>query len=89
MALYLSVGKVYEPGEDHDGLMYATIKDKPKGRTIYVIDKTDAVYMVRYFHTVDRTTYVIAEGRSLQKVLSETPEWPITPARKPSRRHPE
>ncbi len=89
VAWYLSVGKIDEPGEEHDGLKYAAIKDQRRGRTIYIIDKTDAVYRVRYFHTVDRATYVIAEGRSLQKVLSETPERPITPTRKPSRRHPE
>ncbi len=89
MASYLSVGKIYDPGEEHDGLKYAAIKDQPEGRTIYIIDKTDAVYRVRYFHTMDRTTYVIAKGRNLQKVLSETPEWPVTPTRKPSRRRPE
>ncbi len=85
MASYLSVGKIDEPGEEHDGLKYAAIRDLPKGRTVYIIDKTDGVYRVRYFHTVDRATYVIAEGRSLEKVLSETPEWPITPTGKPSR----
>ena len=87
VAWYLSVGKIDEPGEEHDGLKYAAIKDQRRGRTIYIIDKTDAVYRVRYFHTVDRTTYVIAEGRNLQKVLSETPEWPDTPTGKPSREH--
>ncbi len=89
VAWYLSVGKIDEPGEEHDGLKYAAIKDQRRGRTIYVIDKTDAVYRVRYFHTVDRATYVIAEGRSLPKVLSETPEWPVTPTRKPSLGRPE
>ncbi len=89
VASYLSVGKIDEPGEEHDGLKYAAIRDLPKGRTIYVIDKTDAVYRVRYFHTVERATYVIAEGRNLQTVLNETPEWPVTPTGKPSRRHPE
>jgi len=88
MASYLSVGRIYEPGEEHDGLMYAAIKDQPEGRTIYIIDKTDAVFRVRYVHTVDRMAYVIAEGRSLPKVLSETPEWPVTPTGKPSRRSP-
>ena len=83
VAWYLSVGKIDEPGEEHDGLKYAAIKDQLRGRTIYIIDKTDAVYRVRYFHTVDRTTYVIAEGRSLPKVLSETPEWPVTPTSSP------
>ena len=72
----------------HDGLKYASIKDQRRGRTIYIIDKTDGVYRVRYFHTVERATYVIAKGRSLQKVLSETPEWPVTPTRKPSLRRP-
>ena len=89
VAWYLSVGKIDEPGEEHDGLKYVAIKDQRRGRTIYIIDKTDAVYRVRYFHTVDRATYVIAEGRNLQKVLSETPEWPITPTGKPSLRRPE
>ncbi len=89
IASYLSVGRIDEPGEEHDGLKYAAIRDQPKGRTVYIIDKTDAVYRVRYFHTVDRATYVIAEGRSLEKVLSETPEWPVTPTRRPSRRRPE
>ncbi len=89
MASYLSVGKIDEPGEEHDGLKYAAIRDQPKGRTVYIIDKTDAVYRVRYFHTVERATYVIAKRRNLQKVLSETPEWPVTPTRKPSLRRPE
>ena len=89
VASYLSVGKIDEPGEEHDGLKYAAIRDQRRGRTIYVIDKTDGVYRVRYFHTVERATYVIAKGRSLQKVLSETPEWPVTPTRRPSRRRPE
>ena len=88
VAWYLSVGKIDEPGEEHDGLKYVAIKDQRRGRTIYIIDKTDAVYRVRYFHTMDRMTYVIAEGRSLPKVLSETPEWPVTPTGKPSRRRP-
>ncbi len=89
VASYLSVGKIDEPGEEHDGLKYAAIRDQRRGRTIYIIDKTDAVYRVRYFHTVERATYVIAKGRNLQKVLSETPEWPVTPTRRPSRRRPE
>ncbi len=87
VAWYLSVGKIDEPGEEHDGLKYAAIRDQRRGRTIYIIDKTDGVYRVRYFHTVERATYVIAKGRSLQKVLSETPEWPITPTGKSSREH--
>ncbi len=89
VASYLSVGKIDEPGEEHDGLKYAAIRDQRRGKTVYIIDKTDGVYRVRYFHTVDRAIYVIAEGRSLPKVLSETPEWPITPTSKPSRRRPE
>ena len=89
VASYLSVGKIDEPGEEHDGLKYAAIRDQRRGKTVYIIDKTDGVYRVRYFHTADRTTYVIAEGRSLPKVLSETPEWPVTPTGKPSLGRPE
>ena len=90
VALYLAVCEIDDPGKEYDGLKYATIMDQYRGKTVYIIEKTDAVYRVRYFHTVDRAAYVIAEGRSLQKVLSETPEWPVTPTRDhPSRRRPE
>ena len=77
LAAYLSVGRIYEPGADHPGLRYASIKDAPEGKTLFIIDRTNWIYYVRYFDTSLRKILVVARGRRLSQVLELVPDCPV------------
>ncbi len=84
IASYLSARTLDEPGTPHHGLVYASITDELHGRTVFIVDKLEAVYRVRYFHTINRRMVSVAEGRSLTRVLNAIPEWPSASFRKGS-----
>jgi hypothetical protein len=73
---YVSARTLDEPGTSHHRLVYASIMDELHGRTVFIVDKSDAIYRVRYFNTIKRRMVSVAEGRSLRKVLNAIPEWP-------------
>lgn len=73
---YLSARALDEPGTSHHGLVHASITDELHGRTVFIVDKSEAIYRVRYFDTMRRRMVSVAEGRSLRKVLNAIPEWP-------------
>ena len=82
---HLSVGRVYEPGMEHPGFRYASIKDAPEGRTFFIIDRTNWVYRARTFETVGRCTRVVAKSRKLPQVLDAISNLPASDFGEPSR----
>ncbi len=84
IASYVSARTLDEPGAPRHRLVYASITDELHGRTVFIVDKSEAIYRIRYFHTINRRMLTVAEGRSLRKVLNAIPEWPLASFRKGS-----
>lgn len=73
---YLSVGEL-EPEQPGQGpLRHASIKDAPGGRTVFVVDRSEGVYRVRYWHSIARHMALVARHRSLARALQAVPDWP-------------
>lgn len=75
---YLAVGELEAERPGQRPLLYASIKDAPEGRTVFVIDRTENVYRARYWHTLGRQMTLVARHRSLARVLESVPDWPAT-----------
>ncbi len=84
IASYVSARTLDEPGTPHHRLVYASITDELHGWTVFIVDKTEAIYRIRYFHPLIRRMLTVAEGRSLRKALNAIPEWPSASFRKGS-----
>jgi hypothetical protein len=84
---YLSIGELAPEQPEEPILRYATIKDAPDGKTVFVLDRMESVYRVRYWHSIQRQMRLLAKNRYLGVVLKAIPEWPAAPFRMPQ--HPE
>ncbi len=83
---YLSIGEIEPDQQGHARLLYATIRDAPEGKTVFIVDRTEGVYRVRYWHSIQRQMMLLAKQRHLSAVLGTIPEWPAVPFRRPQRR---
>jgi len=75
---YIVAGELEAERPGQRPMLYASIKDAPKGRTVFVVDRTENVYRVRYWHTAGRQMTLVARHRSLARVLRSVPDWPGT-----------
>ena len=82
---HLSIGELAPEEPEESILRYATIRDAPDGKTVFVLDRTESVYRVRYWHAIRRQMMLLAKNRYLGMVLAATPEWPAVPFRVPQR----
>lgn len=73
---HLVVGELEPERPGQRPLLYASIKDAPEGRTVFVVDRTENVYRARYWHTAGRQMTLVARHRSLARVLRSVPDWP-------------
>lgn len=81
---YLVVGELEAERPGQRPLLYASIKDAPEGRTVFVVDRNENVYRVRYWHTLGRQMTLVARHRSLARALKSVPDWPGTAFGQPS-----
>ena len=82
---HLSIGELVPEQPEEPILRYATIKHAPEGKTVFVLDRTEGVYRVRYWHAIQRQMMLLAKNRFLGVVLKAIPEWPAAPFRVPQR----
>lgn len=72
---YLSVGDLENADDGPLPLFYASIKDGPRGRTMFIVDRVEAVYRARYWHSIRRKVCLVAQNRNLSQLLSAIPKW--------------
>ena len=82
---HLSIGELPPERPEEAILRYAIIKDAPDGKALFVLDRTESVYRVRYWHSTQRQMMMLEKSRHLDIVLKAISEWPAVPFRVPQR----